>query len=221
VRRAALASLGIATLALAWAPWTSSLLGHGFTAHMARHMAVVAVAAPLIALGVAGSRADPSRERPGLFAAIPASLVELFVVWGWHAPAAHDLARASAVAFLAEQASFLAAGLWVWIACFGYGAGTRASRTAAGMVAMLLTSIHMTLLGALLAISPRPLYAGHHAGHEPLAALAGLADQHLGGVVMLLVGGAAYLAGGVTLAARLLAEEEPQPPLLEPADVER
>ncbi|MFC7553637.1 hypothetical protein ACFQU7_17415 [Pseudoroseomonas wenyumeiae] len=34
-----------------------------------------------------------------------------------------------------------------------------------------------------------------------------LEDQSLGGVVMLLVGGAAYLAGGLILAARLLGPE--------------
>jgi putative membrane protein len=54
--------------------------------------------------------------------------------------------------------------------------------------------MHMTLLGALFALPPRPLYA--HAGS--------LADQHLGGVIMLLVGGASYLAGGLWLTARVL-----------------
>jgi putative membrane protein len=197
VSRAVLLALGAATLALAWAPQTDALLGHGFAAHMVRHMTVVAVSAPLIALALAGGRFDPSVGRPLLFAAVPASLVELLAVWGWHAPAAHDLARESTLAFAAEQASFLVAGLWVWIACFGHDAATRAGRTAAGAVALLLTSIHMTLLGALLALAPRPLYA--HAAHG-----AALDDQHLGGVVMLLVGGASYLAGGVALVARLV-----------------
>lgn len=201
---------GLCVLALAWAPQTAILLGHGFTAHMARHMGVVAIAAPLIALGIAGGRFDPSRDRPLLFAAVPASLVELFVVWGWHAPAAHDLARDHMTAYAAEQASFLLAGLWVWIACFGHGVATRACRTAAGVIAMLLTSIHMTLLGALLAMSVRPLYAAHHAAVDGLTMLTALDDQQLGGVVMLLVGGAAYLAGGVTLAARLLRDDGPR-----------
>lgn len=198
MRRAALLAAGLATLAFAWAPGGDHLLlGHGFAAHMVRHMAVVAVAAPLIALGVSGTRADLSARAPLLFAAVPASLVELAVVWGWHAPAAHDLARASAVAFFAEQGSFLLAGLWLWLACFGHGAAGRARRAGEGALAMLLTSIHMTLLGALLSMSVRPLYAAHH-GADPLT------DQHAGGIVMLLVGGAVYLAGGVALAARLL-----------------
>lgn len=190
---------GGAVLALAWSPVFGAILGHGFAAHMASHMAVVAIAAPLLALGLVRSRADPSRSRPGLFAALPVSLVELVVVWGWHAPAAHDLARSNALAYAGEQASFLIAGLWLWIASFGHG-GT-AARSAQGVVAMLLTSIHMTLLGVLLATTTRPLYAAHHVG-----AADALGQQHVGGIVMLLVGGGVYLAGGLALASRLLRE---------------
>jgi hypothetical protein len=42
------------------------------------------------------------------------------------------------------------------------------------------------------------LYAGHHPGATALA------DQHLGGVVMLLVGGGSYLVGALWLTGRLL-----------------
>lgn len=207
MNRKLLLGTGLAVLALAWAPPTSALIGHGFTGHMIRHMGVVALASPLIALSVAGSRYDLSARHSLLFAAVPASLVELVVVWGWHTPAAHDLARESALAYVGEQASFLLSGLWVWLACFGYGAATKAGRTAAGVVAMLLTSIHMTLLGALLAMSVRPLYAAHHQASEALTLLTPLDDQQLGGVMMLLIGGAAYLAGGVALVGRLLSDD--------------
>jgi putative membrane protein len=61
--------------------------------------------------------------------------------------------------------------------------------------------MHMTLLGALLALPPRALYV--HAGH-PAGALPPLDDQHLGGAVMLVVGGVSYLAGGLALVAALL-----------------
>jgi cytochrome c oxidase assembly factor CtaG len=60
--------------------------------------------------------------------------------------------------------------------------------------------MHMTLLGALLALTPRPLY--HRA--EGLTGLTPLDDQHLGGVIMLLVGGLSYLLGGLWLTAGLL-----------------
>jgi putative membrane protein len=67
-------------------------------------------------------------------------------------------------------------------------------------VGLLLTSMHMTLLGALLALSPRPLYF-HIAGFSGLTPLE---DQHLGGAIMLLVGGVSYLLGGLWLTVGLL-----------------
>ncbi|WP_309392524.1 cytochrome c oxidase assembly protein [Chelatococcus sambhunathii] len=200
MRPGALTVAGGAALAFAWAPLPAALFGDGFAAHMTSHMTVVAVAAPLLALGLIATGADPSAKWPALFAAVPVSFVELVVVWGWHAPAAHDLARASLAAYVAEQASFLLAGLWLWIACLGHG-GSR-PRAAQGVVAMLLTSIHMTLLGVLLSTTTVALYAAHHGG-----AAAALDQQHIGGIVMLLVGGGVYLTGGLALAARLLREE--------------
>jgi putative membrane protein len=73
--------------------------------------------------------------------------------------------------------------------------------------------MHMTLLGALLALSPRPLYEHAHAAGM-VAGLTPLDDQHLGGAVMLLVGGVSYLIGGLVLIARLL--REPDTPLATP-----
>jgi putative membrane protein len=167
---------------------------------MAMHMAVVAVAAPLLALGVAGTRYDLVRRTPALFPPVPLSLVELVVVWAWHAPALHHFARNEFGGFLAEQSSFLFSGLLVWLSALGGGVERRRERVGSGIAALLLTSMHMTLLGALLALSPRSLYS--HAGHG--AAMSVLEDQHLGGAIMLLVGGVAYLAGGVGLTAVLV-----------------
>jgi putative membrane protein len=191
---------GLSVLALAWAGGLPAPALHGFSGHMTVHMAVVAVAAPLLALAVAGSTWDPARVAPRWFAPIPASLVELVVVWGWHAPALHRAARAGGAALVLEQASFLVAGMLLWIAALGGSRGQRRRRVLVSLLALLLTSMHMTLLGALLALAPRPLYA-----HGPAAGgLPPLVDQQLGGAIMLLVGGVSYLAGGAFLAARAL-----------------
>jgi putative membrane protein len=203
VTRRALLTLGLVALAAAWAGPLAQLARRAFWAHMTMHMAVVAVAAPLITLGIVGGRFDPVPKSPRLFAPVPASVVELVIVWAWHAPALHHAARHSAAGLIAEQGTFLLSGLLVWLAAFGGGqkfteCGQR--RSGAGVVGLLLTSMHMTLLGALLALTPRPLY--RHAG-EP-GGLTPLDDQHLGGAIMLLVGGAAYLAGGLWLTAGLL-----------------
>jgi putative membrane protein len=192
--------LGGLTLGAIWFGPLPQLAQRAFFAHMMMHMGVVAVAAPLLALGIAGGRFDPVYQVPTCFAPIPAAVVELVVVWAWHTPALHREARHCVAGLSAEQGIFLCAGLWVWLSAFGGGVWRDGNRTAAGIVGLLLTAMHMTLLGALLALAPRPLYA--HI--EGLSWLTPLEDQHLGGAIMLLTGGVAYLAGGLWLSAGLL-----------------
>lgn len=193
-------SLGLLVLAGLWFGPLPLLATQAFWAHMALHMGVVTVAAPLLALGVAGGAFDPVCRAPALFPPVPLSLAELVVVWAWHAPALHHAARSGLPGFAAEQASFLTAGLLVWLSAFGGTGPQRRERLGAGVAALLLTSMHMTLLGALLALAPRPLYLHH----GQTAALTALADQQLGGAIMLLAGGTAYLAGGLWLTALLM-----------------
>src|SRR5688572_26011239 len=110
---------GVAVLAMAWLGPLPDLARQSFSAHMAMHMAVVAVAAPLLALGISGSTLDPTPTMPRLFAPIPASMVELIVVWAWHAPALHFAVRHGSWVLVLEQSSFLAAGLLLWISVLG------------------------------------------------------------------------------------------------------
>lgn len=222
---------GCIALVAAWGGPLPRMAGNSFSAHMTLHMAIVAVAAPLLALGIADTRYDPIKTRwAWLFAPVPASVIELIVVWAWHAPVLHHAARHTSVGFFVEQLAFLIAGLWVWLSAFG--GATRSAiqsstprttgaveqeqslgadsvvdnqnaimqRRGAGVLGLLLTSMHMTFLGALLALSPRLLFQ-HHAGHSGLSPLA---DQQLGGAIMLVVGGIAYLAGGLWLTADVI-----------------
>lgn len=209
--RRALFILGLFTLAAVWLTDLPQVARQAFWAHMTMHMAVVAVAAPFIALGVAGTRFDPVRKTPKFYAPIPASLVELAVVWIWHAPVLHQFARHNVAGLIAEQASFIISGLLMWLSAFGGEASCGRNRSATGVVGLLLTSMHMTLLGALLALSPRPLY--WHETHAVAAVptiLTALQDQHLGGAIMLLVGGLSYLIGGLGLTAGLVQKALPK-----------
>ncbi|RUV63263.1 MAG: cytochrome-c oxidase [Mesorhizobium sp.] len=200
VRRACLI-LGLLVLALVWVGPLLDAWRDSFSAHMLAHMGVVAIAAPLMAIGIP-LRPKPDANR-AFTLALPASLVELIIVWSWHAPALRTLAQSSLFATAIEQAMFLAAGLFLWLTCLPRR-GSDITGNAAGAFALLLTSIHMTLLGALLALTPRPLYGTGEISCFGVA-LSAQQDQELGGVIMLLVGAAVYLAGGVTLFARLLA----------------
>ncbi|WP_438754486.1 cytochrome c oxidase assembly protein [Pararhizobium sp. O133] len=176
--------------------WNSGSL----TAHMLVHMTTVAIAAPLLAAAITGTPIDPVlRFRwPG---PILASVVELLVVWLWHTPALRRLSETRLDAMLLEQASFLLAGIVLWTACFRPQA--QAAGRLAGAIGLLFTSIHMTLLGVLLTLAPRPLY-----GVGDVTCLGFVlsrdADQQLGGVVMLMIGAAAYLLGAIMLLSDIL-----------------
>jgi putative membrane protein len=197
MRRAALL-VGLAVLAGAW---LLAAAGAGMSGHMAAHMAAVAIAAPLVAFGTAGSRADPATRFPSVITPLAMSLVELAVVWGWHLPAARSFASSNALGLVAEQAMFFTAGLLLWSACLGAREAANSARRAAGVGALLLTTMHMTLLGVLIALAPRPLFGGH--GHS-LLGLDPFLDQQAAGVVMLIIGGGSYLAGGLLLLGGML-----------------
>lgn len=178
-------SLGLLLLPVAW-----TLSRYDMAGHMAAHMIAVAIAAPLIVLGVQGSRLDPAQRWPRLATPLTAAMIEAVIVWGWHVPALRGLAAHHPAALAGEQASFLAAGLLLWSAVLA------PRHRAAGVGALLVTSMHMTLLGALIGLAPRVLYSHH--GPDALA------DQQIAGVIMLLVGGIAYLVGGLAMLGRLL-----------------
>lgn len=174
----------------------------GMTGHMAAHMIAVALAAPLLALAVRGSALDPTAIAPLFASALAMSVLELAMVWCWHLPAMRAAVAHGSLLSIVELACFLLVGTLLWSAVLA----TRAEARLAGAGALLLTSMHMTLLGALVGLAPRTLYPG--AVHIPLAGLTALQDQQLAGVVMLLVGGLSYLAGALAVLKGVLAHEQ-------------
>lgn len=159
-----------------------------FAAHMVRHMVLVALAAPLLVLSLPDA-ADWMAVPP-----LAAALAEFVVVWGWHLPAAHALGRLQGLGFAAEQASFLAVGLLVWASCL------RRDQPLAGAGGLLVTSMHMTLLGALLVLAPRDIYA------EICGTAPDLSGQQIGGMLMLAIGTPVYLIAGLWLTGQALRE---------------
>ena len=194
-------TLGVASFAALWVGPLPDLARVGsHSAHMILHMGVVAVAVPLVALGLA-----PALSRGRLAAGAPAflataTMIDLVVVWGWHLPAFQSAARASGGILALEQASFALAALLVWLPAL-------AGPAFAGALALFFTAMHMTLLGVLIAVSPLPLHA-HEGLQAGLWGLDAMRDQELGGIVMLAVSGSVYLLAGLWLAARGLRPAE-------------
>ena len=86
---------------------------HLLTAHMAQHLLLMTVAAPLILLGAPAHRVAMRRiDSPGSFAGSPAPAT----VIAWHVPALFELGMRSARWHAFEHASFFAAGTLVLVA---------------------------------------------------------------------------------------------------------
>lgn len=167
-----------------WEAWMGP-----FPAHMLRHMGLVAGVAPLMVL------AWPGLARRFAVPVMLAAVVEFAIVWAWHLPQLHGFAQLSLGWRVLEQLAFLAAGLAVW------SGALHARQPLVGAGGLFLTSMHMTLLGALLVLAPGDLYA-EICGRAP-----DLSSQQLGGILMLAIGTPVYLVGALMLSARVIREE--------------
>lgn len=188
---------GLIILAGLWLGPLPAMSRTAFSAHMVLHLGVMVLVAPLLAIGLVrlGVRL-PGQSRSWM---VSAFVLEMLVVWGWHAPALHEAAARHVWVFVVQQLSFLSVGLAVWLA--GLGARQR-SDLVTGMLGFIMTQMHMTMLGVLLIMAPKLIYPADLC----LGAFgfAQLEDQRFGGVLMAAWGGLAYLAGGIVLGYRLL-----------------
>jgi putative membrane protein len=189
--------IGVTFLAMIWIGPLPEQVPHSFAAHMALHMAVVGVGVPMVAFGLAPMLSGTRLMQSQLVLPVVVSLADLVVVWGWHAPVLHAAARSNPGVLAVEQAMFATVALLVWLVALGSAEGRRSEAALAGALALFFTSMHMTLLGALIGLATRPIYDHAH-GPDPVA------DQQIGGAIMLVIGGVIYLAGGLWLIAGVL-----------------
>ena len=194
-------SSGAAVLAAAWMTPLPQLAGPGFASQMLVHVLVLAIAAPLIGAALASDPRLMARLPRSLVSPIPAAVFEFAVVWLWHLPILHGLARLSTWGSVAEQGSFFLAGVLLWTTALR-PAGRSEGGAGTGVLALIMTSTHLVLLGSLLTLAPVPLYT--HAIASLGDVYAELAAQRAGGMIMLLGGGLSCLAGGVYLVQRAL-----------------
>ncbi|WP_448190846.1 cytochrome c oxidase assembly protein [Azospirillum sp. sgz301742] len=181
--------------------------GASFTAHMVEHELLMVVAAPLLVVSRpvgAFLWAFPRGARPGLVGGfrtppvraawralcdpVVATVLHGAALWAWHLPAAFDAALDGEALHSLQHASFLVSALFFWWAMREQGGGL-------AVLCLFATSVHGTLLGALLTVAPRPLYA--YAGP--------LADQQMAGLIMWVPAGMAYAGAGLALCGRWIA----------------
>lgn len=156
---------GVILLALAFVSpicaWASAL----FSVRVLHHVIVVAVAAPLLIVGL-GWRVQSAGA---------AFLAHLAMIWLWHIPAPYAFALGSDIAYWMMELSLLGSAMWLWAAMM--------ARVGPAMALSLGTLVQMGLLGALLTFAGRPLFEAHYFTTAAFG-LSPLEDQQLAGLLM-------------------------------------
>jgi len=205
---------GWLTLALALLSPFHSLAEHLFTWHMVEHEIIMAVSAPLLVMGrplgvlLWGL---PHSVRLGLAHAVGwfvirrcwgwltrplnATLIHGLAIWVWHVPVLFDAALTHEVLHRLQHLSFLVTALLFWYSLL------RTSRSGEALWHLFFTMLHTSLLGALLALSPRVLYVAQTA-HSLAWGLTPLEDQQLAGIFMWVPAGTVYAGAALFFAAR-------------------
>jgi putative membrane protein len=192
-----------------------------FTMHMIEHELIMLVAALLLALSrplatmlwafpAPVRRALAAVTRPAPVAAtwrcltdsIVATVLQLGVMWLWHAPPLFDRALGHEGWHIAQHLSFLVSALLFWWAMAHGRAGARGYGLAA--LCLFATSLGGGALGALMALSTSPWYASYAAmGLSPIG-LTPTEDQQLAGLLMWIPGGLVHAGAALVLLHRWL-----------------
>lgn len=221
-KQATLFAAGWATMFIALVTPLHALSQRLFTAHMIEHELMMAVAAPLIAASAPGAAvmwALPKAWRHAtarlvhagpvawtwrsLSAPAAATILHAIAIWAWHVPGLFEVALERGVLHYAQHASFFFTGLLFWWTVLPRGGG--GGNLGSSVMHLFLTSMHTSLLGVLLLLSPRLWYPANSSVAQ-LWSLTALEDQQLAGLVMwvpagLLYGGAALLMAGLWIRA--------------------
>jgi putative membrane protein len=170
-----------------------------FSARVGQHMILTLIAAPMVALGrpldalVALLPHGPKAASDGAAATAPLA-AGLFAVllWYWHAPGPYAGTFDSTLTYWTMHLTVFGSALWLWTALIA----RLGARPAQALAAGLLSTVQMGLLGALITLAPRAVYAPHFAT-AGLWGLTPLQDQQLGGALMWAPGCLAFLAAAV------------------------
>ena len=191
-----------------------------FSAHMVQHELLMAVAAPLLILGrplVPIVWALPLRWRRSaghwtavapvqsmwrvLSLPLTASALHAAAIWLWHAPPLFEATLHNDLIHVLQHLSFLGTGLLFWWALLREHRG-RLGRPAA-VLYLFTTSVHTTILGALLTFSSRVWYPIYGSGLRAWG-LTPLEDQQLAGLIMWVPAGLIYLIAALGISATWL-----------------
>ncbi|MGI9034120.1 MAG: cytochrome c oxidase assembly protein [Acidimicrobiales bacterium] len=194
---------GLASAVVAIGPPLDGAAEHSLTAHMAQHVVLMVVAAPLVAAGARAPQLVAARDRHWATWALGSLVVQAVVMWAWHAPVPYDAALSHEPLHAVEHLSYLVTAAAFW---WCVGVGSPRPRGAAVPV-VFVAALPGSALGAALTLAGHPWYRAYPT----------MADQQLAGVVMWGFGGLAYVLVAAVLFGlwvRSLEADTPGRPLL-------
>jgi len=225
---------GLLAIWLALASPLESFAPLMLSAHMAQHMLLTMVAAPLILMGepflplLRGLPATIRREWLGPFIASRGLrrtarwLVHPVVAWitfnlvfiAWHVPALYELALRDPAWHRAEHGSLLAVAILFWWPVV-VPAPSRAWWPRWAMVPYLLAAdIVNTVIAASFAFAPGVIYAAYTAT-APALGIDALRDQAAAGALMWVPGSIAYLVPAAVILLKLMRPKALRRPVTE------
>lgn len=213
---------GLAAVLLALVSPIDAYEGTLFSVHMVQHMLLELVAAPLIVLSapitLALRAATPNgRHRllvvlhsaPVRWLAFPLVTWILFaaVNWGWHLSPWYEAALENDLVHYAEHACFLGAALLFWWPAIGPDPQPWRMPHPVRLLYLFLAMPQNSFLGVALLSTESVLYP-HYLDLVRSWGPTALDDQHLGGVLMWVVGDFAFLAAMIGVVAAWMRFED-------------
>ncbi len=174
-----------------------------FAARVGQHAVLILIAAPLVMAGKPfrsleallpqfAHVAGPFALLRAVATPLPAAGLFAVLLWFWHMPAPYAATFDSDVVYWAMHLTLFGSALLLWGA-LSLRDGSKLPQIVAGG---MLTSIQMTFLGALITLTPHPLYAPHLLTTAAWG-LSPLQDQQIGGLIMWVPGCTVFLAVAV------------------------
>lgn len=185
-----------------------------FSARVAQHMVISLIAAPLLVLGrprealasvfdsrrrwAVGPRLTPSQS------ATASTLAFTAAIWLWHAPGPYDATFTSDLVYWLMHLTVIGTALLLWSVLLD----PRPDRAMVALASGAASTLQMTLLGALITLTPHMLYAPHVLA--PYAwGLTQATDQQLGGLIMWVPGCTVFLGATLVALGRAMSDHVP------------
>jgi len=197
-----------------------------FVAHMVEHEILMVAAAPLIVvarpfgammwglpqvLRLPLARLLQSSALASVWAILVdprvAGLLHALAIWSWHMPILFDAALENSWMHWMQHLSFLFSALLFWWALLR--ANARQKAYAMSIFVLFVTMLHCSLLGILISLARRPLYAS-----DPSAfgwGISRMEDQQAAGLIMWIPPGIIYTAVALAFVARWMVNASMKP----------